>query len=558
MIAIQSNSVKIVPLGGLGEVGKNLTLIETENSMIMVDCGCIFPDDDTPGIKKIYPDITYIKKKQDKLKAIIITHGHEDHIGALQYVLNSTNIIAPIYCSEFTWELIKVKFKGFIEKYKHVKVHPGSKKKIDENFSVEFIHMNHSIPEPLALAITTPQGIIMHTGDFKIDLDYKDNDIADIQRIAALGAKGIKLLMMDSTNSEREGWSVSERVVKNTLKQIFERHKNNRIIVSTFASNVYRLSTIIQLSINQGRKIALIGRSIDKMIEAARAAKIFNYNEKFFIDADEIDDYEPHQITIICTGAQGEPNAALKRIVDNKHAFISIKPSDVVILSSHPIPGNEKDVNTMIDQLYDKRTIIYFYKNADIHASGHAYQEEQKLILALAQPEFFMPVHGETMHLKAARKTAMQLGIDGKNIIITKNGFPIYITDDGWKRGSEIDHGEVFSDGEYESELHPTVIKDRQVLMSDGVVVVSAAVKHDTKELVSPVSINSRGFIYMNDSTELIQSMISMSQNIIESMLASDMSISELKVQASKKINRKIFQATGKMPMVLIMLDFVN
>lgn len=549
--------VKITPLGGLGEIGKNITAIETEKDMIIIDCGCSFPTEETPGIEKIYPDVSYVIRKSEKLKGIILTHGHEDHIGSLMYFLNKLdNINIPIFCSDFTWALLEEKNNDKKIKNKHHIVAAGTKRKIGESFSVEFIHVNHSIPGAFALAITTPQGLFIHTGDFKIDMQPNRGNMIDLVRFGQLGQKGVKVLMMDSTNSENSGYSVSESVVSRTLENIFNAHADKRIIVSTFASNIYRLCKIIELSEKQGRKVAIAGRSIENSVLAAMKIGICNFKGKTLISLNEIGNYDDNKLTIISTGAQGELTAALSRMADGLHPKVKIERNDVVVISSHAIPGNGKLVDTVINKLYERGAIVYCDKNADIHASGHANKEEQKMILALTKPEYFIPVHGEPLHLRASRRTGVQMGINNKNIVTMKNGQPIMITDEGICKCPPVESGCIYVDGEFENELNPAVIKDRQILMEEGVVVISAVIDSSSKELISNITVNSRGLIFMNESAGIIQNITREARNMLIDCLEENMSVSDIRTEISKRMTRYISQTIGKSPMVLVMLNY--
>lgn len=552
-----NNNVKITPLGGLGEIGKNITVIETEESIIVVDCGTSFPTEETPGIEKILPDLSYLISRQDKIKALIITHGHEDHVGGVTYLLKKLNTNIPIFATKITMEILKGKAAEQNIKINPTVVKPGQKKKVSNDFEVEFIHVNHSIPGSVALAIKTPIGYIVHTGDFKIDLSPVKEDVINLNRFGEIGKKGVKLLMMDSTNSENEGCSVSESVVSRTLTNIFEKRKSNRIIIATFSSNINRVGKIIELANKHGRKVVLTGRSIENTVNIAIRTNIINVDKSIIISPQEMKEYPPEEIVIISTGAQGEINAALNRIIEGLHGLIEIESGDVVIISSKPIPGNEKSIDNIINKLYEKGAIVYHGRNSDVHASGHANQEEQRLMLALLKPEYFMPLHGEPLHLKAVRKTAMHMNIDANKIIITKNGHPIFLFQNEIKRGRTVPHGEIYLDGEHYNELNPAVLKDRQILMNDGIVIVSASVEKETKKIVTYPTINSRGFIYVNDSLSLIKCLQKIANEELESLLKGTENLGDIKVSLSRIMGRRLSQITGKSPMVIIMLNEV-
>ena len=547
--------VKITPLGGLGEIGKNITVLETEESILVIDCGISFPTIETPGIERILPDVSYLVSNRKKIKGLIITHGHEDHIGGVCFLLQKIGIDIPIYATKITIEILREKAKESKTDINPVIIKPGQRKKICNGFEVEFIHVNHSIPGAVALAIKTPVGYIIHTGDFKVDLSPNNEDVINLTRFGELGNSGVKLLMMDSTNSEVEGCSVSESVATKTIEGIFDRKKNHRIIISAFSSNIHRVGKIIEFAEKHNKKVALTGRSIEKTVNVALKAKLINASKETLIDIKDIDDYLPEETVIITTGAQGELTASLSRIVNGTHSRINIERGDVVILSSKPIPGNEKLIDNIINKLYEKGAIVYHGRNASVHASGHANQEEQKLIMALTKPEYFMPVHGEPLHLRASMKTAIQVGIDKKKVIITANGYPVILTETEIRRSKPVAHGEIYLDGEHMTELNPAVIKDRQVLMSEGIVIVATTVDKDTRKITSKPTINSRGFIYVKDSTELIKCIQKIAFEELESLLKSEASLSDIKMSLSRTMTRRLHQISGKSPMVILMIN---
>lgn len=554
--------LKIIPLGGVGEIGKNLTVFETEKEILLVDCGVAFPSEEMPGVDVLVPDVSYLIDKVDKIKGIIITHGHEDHVGGVPYLLAKLNSSIPVYATDFTLSILDRKMREAGLSTRTHSIHANSKRAIGSDFSVEFIHVNHSIPGAVALAIKTPAGVIIHTGDFKIDLTPTACDVIDLTRFGEYGKKGVRMLLMDSTNVEREGYSQSERTVEKTLEGIFAKHKSSRIIVSTFSSNIYRIQKIIKLAEEQGRKVAITGRSMENSIAAAITAGITSFSPKTIISIDETKAYEPNKTVIITTGAQGEVAAALNRIASGTFGKLSIEPGDVIAISSHPIPGNEKAVNDIINKLYQLGAIVYSDKNAKIHASGHAYDEEQKMILALTKPEYFMPVHGEPLHLRASKQNAMKMGLKKENIIVAPNGRQVLFTKDAVVRGKSVRSGEIIYDRDSGCELNPAVIKDRQVLMNDGVVVLSCVIDRISRKLESPMLANSRGFVYMNDSLALMQSIQRTAEIEIVNLLAdSSLTLGEVKVGLSRRISKYITQKTNKSPIVLVVInqfDFGN
>lgn len=549
------NVVKITPLGGLGEIGKNITLLETEDSILIIDCGSSFPTEETPGIEKVMPDITYLINNQAKIKGLILTHGHEDHIGGVEYLISKINVFFPIYATKMTAELLKDKVSDKRTKLNITVVKPGQKKKICDDFEVEFIHVNHSIPGAVALAIKTPVGYMVHTGDFKVDLSPINDVPINLTRFGEIGKKGVKLLMMDSTNVEKPGCSVSEGTVARTLSAIFEKKKKSRIIIATFSSNISRIVKIIELAQKYDRKIAFTGKSLESSLKIALKLKFNDLNDDNIIDIKHINDYPPEKVVIVATGAQGELSAALSRMANGIHNAVTLMRGDTVIISSNPIPGNEKAIDNIINKLYERGITVFHGGNAEVHASGHANIEEQKLILSLVQPEYFMPVHGEPLHLRSSKKNALRLGIPAEKIILTTNGHPISVSENGIKREKVVPFGEVYLDGKYLNELNPAVIKDRQILMNDGVFVISALIDKNEYKLIEPVNINSRGFIFMNDSFSLIKYVQNIVTAEIESLLKSKTSIGDIKFALSKTINRRLLQILGKSPMVIVLIS---
>ena len=492
--------VKIIPLGGLEQIGMNITCFEYEDSIIVVDCGLAFPADDMLGVDLVIPDITYLKDNIDKVKGFVITHGHEDHIGALPYVLR--DIPVPIYATKLTMGIIEHKLK------EHNMMKAVKRKVIKHGqfinlgcFRIEFIKTNHSIADATALAIYTPAGIIIHTGDFKIDYTPVFGERIDLQRFAELGKKGVLALMSDSTNAERPGFTQSERTVGKTFDHIFNEHRNSRIIVATFASNVDRVQQIIDTAYRYGRKVIVEGRSMVNIITIAQELGYINIPDNTLIDIESMKNYPPEQIVLITTGSQGETMAALSRMAASVHRKVSINPGDTVIFSSTPIPGNEKAVSNIINDLYRQGADVIFQ---DTHVSGHACQEEIKLIYSLVKPKYAIPVHGEYRHLKAHAGLAETMGVEKENIIIMKTGDVLELSDENAKVTGHVQSGAIMVDGLGVGDVGNIVLRDRQMLSQNGLIIVVMTLDKYTNEILSGPDIVSRGFVYVRESEDLM------------------------------------------------------
>ena len=498
----KSTPLKIIPLGGLLEVGKNITVFEYENEIIIVDCGLAFPEDDMLGVDLVIPDISYLEKNKDKIKGLVITHGHEDHIGAIPYLLKQINV--PIYATKLTAGLIKNK----LEEHKLLKstklkiVKQGEKINLGK-MKVEFIRSCHSIPDSVALAIHTPVGIIVHTGDFKVDYTPIDGEKMDFGRLAELGNKGVLALLSDSTNSERKGFTMSERTVGTVLDKLF-LNCTKRIVVATFASNVHRVQQIVNSAVKYGRKVAVCGRSMINVIKTAVELGYMNVPENTFIDIDMIKNYTDEQLVILTTGSQGEAMSALTRMASGEHRKVEITPNDLVIISANPIPGNEKYVSKVIDDLMQIGAEVVYSSLADVHVSGHACQEEQKLMLSLVRPKYFLPVHGEYRQLMAHAKTAVQVGIPPENIFIMNNGRVMELTENSAKMTGVVQSGKILVDGLGIGDVGNIVLRDRQHLSQDGLIVVVLTMDSATGEVVSGPDIISRGFVYVKESENIM------------------------------------------------------
>ena len=494
------SSVKIIPLGGLGQIGMNITAFECNNQILIVDCGLAFPDEDMLGIDLVIPDITYLKDNASKIRGLVITHGHEDHIGAIPYFEKELNV--PIYATKLTMALIENKLKehGILNNVeRHVVTH-GDKVKLGI-FNVEFIKTNHSIADAAALAITTPAGVIVHTGDFKIDHTPLFGEAIDLARFAELGSKGVLALMADSTNVERQGYTPSEKNVGKRLDNLFAEHLKGRMIIATFASNVDRVQHIINSAHKYGRKVAVEGRSMVNIIEVAEDLDYLKIPDGTLIETDEMKNYTPEQIVLITTGSQGESMAALSRMAANLHRKVSIQPGDCVVFSSTPIPGNEKSVAKVINELGMKGAKVIFQ---DTHVSGHACQEEIKLIYSLVKPKYSIPVHGEYRHLVAQRDVVMSLGYDKDHVIIAKSGDVLELNDEHAQVVDHVQTGAIFVDGLGVGDVGNIVLRDRQNLAENGIIIVVLTLEKYTGQLIAGPDIVTRGFVYVREAEELL------------------------------------------------------
>ena len=495
------NKVKIIPLGGLEQIGMNMTAFEYEDSIIVVDCGMAFPSDDMLGIDLVIPDVSYLKNNIDKVKGFVITHGHEDHIGALPYVLR--DVPAPVYGTKLTIGLIENKLKehNMMKTVRRKVVKHGQSINLG-CFRIEFIKTNHSIADASALAIFSPAGIIVHTGDFKIDYTPVFGEPADLQRFAELGKKGVLALMCDSTNAIRPGFTMSERTVGKTFDSIFAEHKNNRIIVATFASNVDRVQQIINTAYHYGRKVVVEGRSMVNVIGTASELGYINIPENTLIDIEHLKNYKKEDTVLITTGSPGQTLAALSRMAADLHKKVSIMPGDVVILSSTPIPGNEKAVARVINELSMKGAEVI---NQDTHVSGHACQEEIKLMYSLVRPKFSIPVHGEYRHLMAQRNLAISMGIPKENVILMRSGDVIEIGDEGYRVADHVQAGGILVDGLGIGDVGNIVLRDRQNLAQNGIIIVVLTLEKYSNQLLAGPDIVSRGFVYVRESEDLME-----------------------------------------------------
>lgn len=542
--------LKVIPLGGLGEVGKNITVIEYGDDIIVIDCGMGFPEDELLGIDLVIPDVTYLEKNIDKVRGIVLTHGHEDHIGALPYILKKINV--PVYGTRLTLGLVEQKLDE--HKIKNivntVVVNPGDTIALG-CFKVEFIHTTHSIADSVALAIHTPQGMIVHTGDFKIDHTPIEGEPIDLIRFAELGRKGVLLLMADSTNAERKGYTMSERTVGATFDRIFSEAKD-RIIVATFASNVHRVQQVINSAVKYGRKVSICGRSMLNMARVAIDLGYMNVPDGVLVDIDAIKKYPNEKTVIITTGSQGEPMSALTRMAVSEHKKVDIVPGDLVIISASPIPGNEKLISRVINELLKKGADVIYEDLADIHVSGHACQEELKIIHRLVKPKFFMPVHGEFKHLRKHAELVSSLGMDKKNIFLMEIGRTLELTRDKAQMTNYVPSGRVLVDGLGVGDVGNIVLRDRKHLSQDGLIVVVITIDGASGSVIAGPDIISRGFVYVRESEELMEDIRNVARNALDKSTDKRKSDWATKKSLIKEdLKEYLYERTKRRPMIL-------
>ena len=543
-----ASRLKVIPLGGLEQIGLNITAFEYEDSIIVVDCGLSFPEDEMLGIDLVIPDITYLKDNADKVKGFIITHGHEDHIGALPYVLKELNI--PIYATKLTMGIIENKLTEheLVGKTKRKVVKFGQSINLGR-FRIEFIKTNHSIVDAAALAIYSPAGVVVHTGDFKVDYTPVFGDAIDLQRFAEIGKKGVLALMCDSTNAERPGFTPSEKTVGRTFDTLFSEHKDTRIIIATFASNVDRVQQIINSAYKFGRKVVVEGRSMVNIIDTASKLGYLNIPDKTLIEIEQLKNYPNDKTVIITTGSQGESMAALSRMASDNHKKISIMPGDTVIFSSHPIPGNEKAVTNVINELQMKGADVIFQ---DVHVSGHACQEEIKLIYSLVKPKYAIPVHGEYKHRKAQAKIAAELGIPKENIFMLQSGDVLEMDSEKAVVTGKVPVGAILVDGLGVGDVGNVVLRDRQHLAEDGILIVVLALDSYSDQLVSGPDIVSRGFVYVRESDELLDEARLLVNEAVQGCLDKGQSDwGKLKSTIKDVLSEFVWKKTKRRPMIL-------
>jgi len=545
----KATKIKIIPLGGLSEIGRNMTAFEYKDEILIIDCGLSFPEDDMLGIDIVIPDITYLVKNKERIKGIVLTHGHEDHIGALPYVLKKLNV--PVYGTRLTLGLVEIKLKEHKLDMVHLqRVEPGQTIKLGE-FNIEFIRTSHSIPDSCAIAIHTSIGIIFHTGDFKIDFTPIDGQLTDLHRIAELGREGVLVMMADSTNVERPGSTMSESSVGETFESIL-RNTKQRVIVATFASNVHRIQQVLNAAHKYDRKVVVSGRSMINVTTVASELGALDIEEGLIIDVNEMDKYEDHEILILTTGSQGESMAALSRMASSEHKKLDIQEGDLVVFSASPIPGNEKSVTRVINQLFEKGAEVIYESLAEVHVSGHACQEELKLMHILAKPKYFIPVHGEFRHLTQHSKLAQSLGMPKENIFIGQNGTVFEFGEDYGKISGSVQAGRVLVDGLGVGDVGNIVLRDRKHLAEDGLMIVVVTITKEDGKVVAGPDIISRGFVYVRESEDLMEE----AREIVRCVLndCEQQNIREwspLKGSIRDSLREFLYQKTKRRPMIL-------
>ncbi len=542
--------VKISFLGGLNEVGKNMTVYEYNNSMIIVDCGLAFPESDQLGVDFVIPDFTYVERNADKIKGILITHGHEDHIGGLCYLLKK--IKAPVYATLLTAGLIKGKLlEHKLENEVVINiVNPGDEVTLGD-FKAEFINVNHSIPGAVALALKTPAGTVVQTGDFKIDTNPIDGGIINLSRLAQLGDEGVLCLLSDSTNAEQPGYSQSESRVGDTFQSLFSKAGNRRIIIATFASNIHRVQQIINIAARTGRKVALSGRSLENVTAIAAELGYIHIPDGTLISVDEIKKYPDDKLVIVTTGSQGEAMSALSRMASRSHRQVEITPNDCVIISARPIPGNEKTVYKVINDLLLLGAEVIYEKMYDVHVSGHACQEELKIMLSLVKPKYFIPVHGEQKHLRHHAALAEEVGIPFNNILIADNGFEVSLTNDSIAVSGTVTSGKVYVDGYGVGDVGARVMRERLHLGQDGIIIISATIDGASGELLCGPNVFSRGFVYVKEAELLMKEAVALSMNVIDSFPPYSFDVNSMSNKLRDEISRLMYERTKRSPMIL-------
>ena len=543
--------IKISFLGGLNEVGKNMTLFEYGEDMFLVDCGLAFPDQDMLGVDLVLPDFTYVERNADRIRGIVITHGHEDHIGGLPYLLKVLNV--PVYGTNLTIGLIQGKLRehGLLNSATLNVIKPGDVITLG-GFTVEAIHVNHSIPDALGLAIRCEGGTVVHTGDFKIDTTPIDGGMMDLGRLAEIGQEGVLCLMSDSTNAERPGFTESERKVGESFETLFRKAGNNRIIVATFSSNIHRVQQIMNVAESLGRKVALVGRSLENVVNISAELGYLNIPEGIVIDINMINRYPADKLVIITTGSQGEPMSALTRMAFSDHRKVEIHPNDYVIISATPIPGNEKTVSRVVNELMKLGADVVYERMYDVHVSGHACQEELKMIMGIVKPKYFIPVHGELKHLRKHAGLALNVGIPKENILIADNGRVAEISKKALKCTSTVPAGRVFVDGYGVGDVGSVVLRDRKHLAQDGLVIVAVCIDRENGEIVSGPDVVTRGFVYVKESEELINAAREVAVRAIEAQTDGGyFDWNSIKASLRDEISHLMYERTKRSPMIL-------
>ncbi|MBE6593437.1 MAG: ribonuclease J [Ruminococcaceae bacterium] len=547
----EKSKLKIIPLGGLSEIGKNITLLEYEDDILIIDCGLAFPDEDMLGVDLVIPDVSYLEANEDKIRGMVLTHGHEDHIGAIPYVLRQIN--PAIYGTRLTLGILKNKLSEHVLPYEPQLncVNAGDVVKLGQ-FAVEFIHVNHSIADACCLAISTPQGVVVHSGDFKLDVTPIDGEMMNIARLGEIGKKGVLMLMCESTNAERAGYTPSEKTVGKSLEYIFNTNPDKRIVIATFSSNVHRVQQIIDVSARHGRRVAVTGRSMLNIVGAAVELGYMSVPDGVLIDINDIKRYKPEELTLITTGSQGEPMSALYRMAFSDHSQVMLGRGDLVVLSSSPIPGNEKLVGRIINELTKNGVSVLHDRSVEVHVSGHACQEELKLLIALLKPKYFMPVHGEYRHLYANREIALDMGIPEQNIFISDIGKVLEIGKSGAKFAGLVPAGKILVDGYGVGDVGNIVLRDRKHLSQDGIIIVVASVDTDSHLLLSGPDVVSRGFVYVREAEELMEEIRQIAADAIcRSLECSHVDRIELKNAVKDDLTKFLYAKTKRKPMVL-------
>lgn len=541
--------LKIIPLGGLDEIGKNMTAFEYGNNIIVLDCGLAFPDEELLGIDTVIPDFTYLTKNIEKVKAVVLTHGHEDHIGALPYFLKEVNV--PVYGTNLTLGLVQNKLKEYNVVSKLVRVNPGDSVNVGP-FKIEFIRSNHSIADAVAIAFHTPVGTVVHTGDFKIDPTPIDGEMIDLTRFGELGKKGVLALMSDSTNAERDGFTKSELTVGSTFEQVF-KNTTRRIIVATFASNVHRVQQIINAAVNNKRKVAVSGRSMKNLVEVAINLGYMKVPKGTIIEIEDIKRYPNEQLVIITTGSQGEPMSALYRMAYSDHRQVEINNGDLVIVSANPIPGNEKLVSNVVNELYKRGAeVINDHTTAEVHVSGHACREELKMILALTKPKYFIPVHGEYKHLKAAAELGKIMKIPEENIFLLNIGNVLELNESSVKLGESVPAGRVLVDGLGVGDVGNIVLRDRKHLAEDGLIVIVVTISGENGQILSGPDVISRGFVYVRESENIIEGIREIAKDCLDEFERNNIrDWTTIKTKLKSRVSEELYRDTKRKPMIL-------
>ena len=546
-----TSKLKVFSLGGLEEVGKNITVLEYENDIIIIDCGMGFPDDEMPGVDFVIPDVSYLEKNAEKIRGIFITHGHEDHIGALPYVLRDIHV--PVYATCLTLGILRNKLSehSYDIEPELIECKPGDVIR-GGVFSVEFIHVNHSIADACAFAIKTPVGTVVHTGDFKIDLTPIDGAMIDLPRLGQLGNEGVLLLLCESTNAERPGYTPSEKNVGASLEDIYFRNQDKRIVIATFSSNVHRVQQIIDTSARYNRKVAITGRSMLNVVSAAIELGYMSVPANTIIDLNEIKKYNPEQLTVITTGSQGEPMSALSRMAYAEHDKVELGPKDLVVISASPIPGNEKLVGRVINELTKKHVSVIHSGVADVHVSGHACQEEIKMMHALLRPKYFMPIHGEDRHLGAHKALAESMGMPADHIFVSEIGRVLEVDQHSAKFNGTVPAGRVLVDGYGVGDVGNIVLRDRRHLAQDGLIVIVATIDTLERSIISGPDVVSRGFVYVREAEELMEEVRSIAAEAIQECFESDMlDWNHIKGAVKDDLTKFLYQKTKRKPMIL-------